>query len=70
MMYSEGQACIFDPDTESVVIMFRNAAVSNNAWYYVEKNRISNGTRGGFVGISDAAYTAMDKLQQLLLLEQ
>ena len=55
---SEGQACIFDPDTESVVIMFRNASVSNNAWYYVEKNRISNGTRGGFVGISDAAYTA------------
>ena len=32
--------------------------MSNNAWYYVERNRISNGTRGGFVGFSDAAYTA------------
>ena len=55
---SQGQSCVFDPDTESVVIFFRNAAVNNNAWYYIEKNRISNGTRGGFVGISDAAYTA------------
>ena len=55
---AQGQSCIYDPDTQSVVIFFRNAAVSNNAWYYIEKNRISNGTRGGFVGISDAAYTA------------
>jgi len=56
--HAQGQSCIFDPDTESIVIFFRNAAVSNNAWYYIERNRISNGTRGGFVGISDAAYTA------------
>ena len=55
---SQGQSCVYDPDTQSVVVFFQNAAVSNNAWYYIERNRISNGTRGGFVGISDAAYTA------------
>ena len=55
---TQGQSCIFDPDSQTVVVFFRNAAVSNNAWYYVERNRLSNGTRGGFVGISDAAYTA------------
>ena len=55
---AQGQSCIYDPDTQSVVVFYRNAASNNDAWYYVERNRISNGTRGGFVGLSDAAYTA------------
>jgi hypothetical protein len=53
-----GQSCVFDPDSQAVVVFYQNGAVTNNAWYYVERNRISNGTRGGFVGLSDAAYTA------------
>ena len=49
--------CVFNPDKGVVVVVYMNYGDSRDAWYYVEGMRNSTGTRGGFVGFSNAAYT-------------
>ena len=50
-------ACVFNPDDGTVILAWCNRGDSRNGWYYVEGMRNTNGTRGGFVGFSNAAYT-------------
>ena len=47
----------YNPDKGAVVSVWRNTGSSGHGYYYVEGVRNSNGTRGGFVGFSNAAYT-------------
>ena len=48
---------VYNPDKGAVVAVWRNTGASGHGYYYVEGIRNSNGTRGGFVGFSNAAYT-------------
>ena len=50
-------AGVYNPDKGAVVAVWRNTGSSGHGHYYVEGIRNSNGTRGGFVGFSNAAYT-------------
>lgn len=50
-------AGVYNPDKGAVVTVWRNTGSSGHGHYYVEGIRNSNGTRGGFVGFSNAAYT-------------
>ena len=53
-----GQAgCVCRTTNSSVVLVWSNYGDGRDAWYYVEGMRNTNGTRGGFVGFSNAAYT-------------
>ena len=49
--------CVFNPDKGSVVLVYSNYGGGRDGWYYIEGMRNSTGTRGGFVGFSNAAYT-------------
>jgi len=49
--------CVFNPDTGAVMVVFSNYGDNRDGWYYSEGIRNSTGTRGGFVGFSNAAYT-------------
>ena len=49
--------CVFNPDKGAVVLVFQNYGDSRDGWYYVEGMRNTTGTRGAFVGFSNAAYT-------------
>ena len=50
-------AGVYNPDKGAVVAVWRNSGSSGHGYYYVEGIRNSNGTTGGFVGFSNAAYT-------------
>ena len=50
-------ACVYNPDDGAVVAVWRNTGASGYGYYYVEGIRNTNGTRGAFVGFSNAAYT-------------
>tara|TARA_B100000287_G_C20664302_1_gene791239 strand:+ start:1585 stop:3285 length:1701 start_codon:yes stop_codon:yes gene_type:complete len=41
-----------------MVVAFQYTTGASHGWYYVEQTRVSNGTKGGFVGMSQAAYSA------------
>jgi len=49
--------CVFNPDTGAVVVVFSNYGGGRDGWYYCEGIRNTTGTRGAFVGFSNAAYT-------------
>ena len=48
----------YDPDEQAAIFGYQNKGDDRDGWYYVEKARISNGTRGGYVGLAQTAYTA------------
>ena len=49
--------CVCRTPSNSVTLVWSNSGDSRDAWYYIEGMRNTNGTRGGFVGFSNAAYT-------------
>jgi len=49
--------CVCRTSSNSVTLVWSNSGDSRDAWYYIEGMRNTNGTRGGFVGFSNAAYT-------------
>ena len=50
-------ACVNNSADGTVVLAWSNYGDGKDGWYYVEGMRNTNGTRGGFVGFSNAAYT-------------
>ena len=48
----------YDPDEKAAIFGYQNRGDDRDGWYYVQKARISNGTRGGYVGLAQTAYTA------------